>query len=328
MEALKRSEGKRFFPLSIDLLIPRSPFEADIYFKIGDEMVLFRKRGLPLSRRRINIWREMGVKRIYLDTDDYRAYLEYLRGRLSTVMGDEHRPSEEKARFLYSLVGSFVEEMLVNPEDETIEKGQAFVKEAISYLQKGPRLGKRIIKMMSHDFATYIHLNNVFFLATTFSIHQKLPPKEVEKIGLASIFHDIGKERIDPKILQKPSRLDPGEWKEMKKHPLYSGESLKRAHLTDEEILRIVEEHHEAADGSGYPKGLKEEEIHPYSRLVQICDIFEALCGVRPYRRPFTPYEALKLMKTEMRRKVDWDLYKEFVRFLGPDYYSKLLKRR
>ena len=103
---------------------------------------------------------------------------------------------------------------------------------------------------------------------------------------------------------------------------------MKRAHLTDEEILRIVEEHHEAADGSGYPKGLKEEEIHPYSRLVQICDIFEALCGVRPYRRPFTPYEALKLMKTEMRRKVDWDLYKDFVRFLGPDYYSKLLKRR
>ena len=144
-------------------------------------------------------------------------------------------------------------------------------------------------------------------------------PEEVEL--------DVGKGRIPQEILQKPGKLTPAEWKEIKKHPLYSRQALEEANLTDERVLRIVEQHHETSDGQGYPYGLRAGEIDPGARLVQICDIFEALCGIRPYRRPLTPYEALRLMKEEMREKIDWELYRSFVRFLGPDYYRKVLRR-
>lgn len=330
MEAiLEKPEGRRFLPLSIDLLVPRSPFNADIYFKVRDEMVLFRKRGLPLTQRRISIWREMGVKWVYLDADDHRVYLEFLQQRLPAIMQDERKTLEEKARFLYSLAGSFFEEMTTSFDHEAVQKSEWMVREVTKYLHaKGVKLGKKVIKMMSHDFATYVHLNNVFFLAATFAVHRKLPPREVERIGLAAVFHDIGKERVDSRILQKPGKLDPQEWKEMKKHPILSRQELEQAGCCDQEILGIVQQHHETLDGKGYPEGLRDGEIHPYARLIQVCDIFEALCGIRPYRRPFTPFEALKLMKEEMKGKIDWELYRDFVRFLGPEYYSKLLKRR
>lgn len=329
MEALLAPEKKRFLPLSLELLIPRSPFEADIYFRVGKEMVLFRKKGLPLSWRRIAIWSEMGVKRVYMAAEDYRVYLDFLRQSLPAIMGDRNRSTEEKARFLYSLAGSFFEDMTTSFDPELVKRGEEMAKEVMGYLRSGGvKLGKKVIGIMSHDFATYVHLNNVFFLASTFALRKRLPFEEVQRVGLAAVFHDLGKEHIDPRILQKPGKLDPDEWKEMRKHPIYSRQGLEKAGCLEPEIAQIVEQHHETLDGKGYPRGLKGEQIHPHARLLQVCDIFEALCGVRPYRRPFTPFEALKLMKEEMKGKIDWELYREFVAFLGPEYYSKLLKRR
>ncbi|RLA82100.1 MAG: hypothetical protein DRG36_00130 [Deltaproteobacteria bacterium] len=316
-----------FLPLCIDLLLPKNPFDADIYLKVGKEMVLFRKKKLPLSRRRIRAWREMGVKRVYLYVEDHRLYLDYLQSSLPSVMEDRGRTTAEKARFLYSLSESFFEEMLRDFSEEMVRRGVGLVQQVIEYLRKGPELGKKVLKVLSHDFATYVHLNNVFFLTTSFSLREKLTPGEVRTLALASFFHDVGKGRIPQEILQKPGKLTPAEWKEIKKHPLYSRQALEEANLTDERVLRIVEQHHETSDGQGYPYGLRAGEIDPGARLVQICDIFEALCGIRPYRRPLTPYEALRLMKEEMREKIDWELYRSFVRFLGPDYYRKVLRR-
>jgi len=317
-----------FLPLRVDLLEPEHPIlsKEDLYLKVGHKFVLLRKKDIPLSGERIRRWREMGVKVVYLKAEAREAYLEYLHDKLNEILSSS-KPPEEKVNFLYCVSEMLTERLLrrFDPQDLSLAKG--LVKETTQHLLEEPDLSSHLIKIMSHDFSTYVHSNNVFLLVTCFSLFQGFPKEESEKIGLGALLHDLGKERLDPRILQKPGRLDPYEWSEVRKHPIWSFEALKRLDLPWEEIRRITLEHHESNDATGYPRGLDRELIHPYSMLVKICDVFEALCGIRPYREPLTPYGALEFMKSTMLTKLDRDQFRAFIAFLGPEYYRKLIKK-
>lgn len=317
-----------YLPLSLDLLLPGHPLlDEDFYLKVGDRFVLLRRKELPLTPERIERWREMGVRAIYLRAETRDQYLNYLYSRLNEAMAEPSSP-EQKARYLYGLSELVIDKITTEFNEETVELAHRFAQDTVRHLIEQPDLSSHVLKMMSHDFYTYVHSNNVFFLSTSFSLAQGIGRPEVEKVALGALFHDLGKERLDPRILQKPGKLDPYEWAEVRKHPLWSDEMLKAAKVPNaEEVRRIALEHHESYDASGYPRGIDRDLMHPYSMLVKICDVFEALCGIRPYREPLTPYKALELMKEEMRKKLDIEMFKAFVAFLGPEYYRRLLKK-
>lgn len=317
-----------YLPLSLELLLPGHPLlEEDFYLKVGGRFVLLRKRELPLTEKRIKRWREMGVKAVYLRAETRDQYLNYLLSRLDEAMAETSSP-EQKAGYLYGLAELVVDKVTTEFNEETMELGNRFARDLVKHLIEQPDLSGHVLKMMSHDFYTYVHSNNVLFLSSSFALAQGLGPKEVEKIALGALFHDLGKERVDPRILRKPGKLDPYEWAEVRRHPLWSDEMLRMAKLLNtEEVRRIALEHHEAYDATGYPRGIDRDLMHPYSMLVKICDVFEALCGIRPYREPLTPYKALELMKEDMRKKLDLEMFKAFVSFLGPEYYRRLMKK-
>ncbi len=122
----------------------------------------------------------------------------------------------------------------------------------------------------------------------------------VEHVFLYSPLHDIGKIAIPDRILLKPGKLDAEEWEIMKTHTTRGREMIDMItadlhidNLPDDEVLRnIVEFHHEAMDGSGYPSGLKGEDIPLESRIVAVADVFDALTSHRPYKREWTVAEA------------------------------------
>ncbi len=113
----------------------------------------------------------------------------------------------------------------------------------------------------------------------------KLSEDEVESIRLGSMLHDIGKISVSPMILEKTSALSANEFKIMKDHVLLS-EHILRDCVSDE-VLQIAIRHHEKLDGTGYPKGLKDEELSLAERIVAVADILSALMGRRSYKEPF-----------------------------------------
>lgn len=133
----------------------------------------------------------------------------------------------------------------------------------------------------------------------------------------AAPMHDIGKIGIPDRILLKPGKLDNNEWKTMQKHTEYGAEIIGE-HPSP--LLQLAKEvavtHHEKWDGTGYPLGLKQEEIPLASRIVAIADVFDALTSERPYKKAWSEQDAVNLLKSESGKHFDPELVPKFIECL------------
>lgn len=146
------------------------------------------------------------------------------------------------------------------------------------------------------DPYTLGHQGRVAYLAKKIAKKLNLNEDIIEKIRLASFLHDIGKLTIPTEVLNKGGKLSENEYLLVKEHCKNGYEIIKRVeYLTP--IAEIVLQHHERLDGSGYPLGLKDDEILLEARVIAVCDVFEAMTSHRPYRPAFSINDALKELK-------------------------------
>ena len=138
----------------------------------------------------------------------------------------------------------------------------------------------------------------------------QLPEAEVERIKLGALLHDIGKIGIPENVLRKPAMLDDDEWEIMKQHPVIGADKVLAPNESLRDLIPMVKYHHEHWDGTGYPCGLKGEEIPLNARIVSIADAYHALVSDRPYRKGLSVEKACEILK--LGAGVQWD--KELVR--------------
>ena len=144
-----------------------------------------------------------------------------------------------------------------------------------------------------------------------------LPDDQLVALCRAGIVHDIGKVAVPETILLKPGRLTPEEFLVVQHHPVL-GERICAPLKSFRLVLPIIRHHHEKLDGSGYPDGLKGEEISLTARVLQIVDVYDALTTDRPYKSAFASVKALEIMEDEVN-KGWWDsrIFGEFKRLVA-----------
>ncbi len=147
-------------------------------------------------------------------------------------------------------------------------------------------------KSEQKDTYTHNHSNRVQDLSVKIAQKLGLSSEINYTIALASLFHDIGKFFIPDEILNKPSRLSDDEFNYIKRHSSYSSELLKGKFVDD--IAKIVEEHHERLDGSGYPNGLKGDQIRIEAKIIGVADSYDAMTSDRAYRSGMSPESAIE----------------------------------
>lgn len=140
-----------------------------------------------------------------------------------------------------------------------------------------------------------------------------LPESEVERIRLGGLLHDIGKIGIPENVLRKPSMLTDEEWEIMKQHPVIGADKVLEPNESLRDLIPMVKYHHEHYDGTGYPYGLKGEEIPLSARIVAIADAYHALISDRPYRKGLGVEKACEILKLGANIQWDKELVRQFV---------------
>lgn len=189
----------------------------------------------------------------------------------------------------------------------TIEGGV----EAINRAADDRDLGAWLDMVWNHDDATYQHCLLVAGLAAAFARSLDFPEEARQLVTSAAVLHDIGKARVPLAILNKRGKLGAEELAIMREHPQIGYEMLLRQGSFTREIVETARSHHEYLDGSGYPRGLKADEISDVVRMITICDIYAALIERRSYKAPMEPKEAYAVL-AGMGPKLDADLLRAF----------------
>jgi diguanylate cyclase (GGDEF)-like protein/putative nucleotidyltransferase with HDIG domain len=176
-------------------------------------------------------------------------------------------------------------------------------------LEKLAALHQRTLETLAvaidgRDHTTHMHLRRVQFYVRAVGTELKLSEEQLEHLNVAALLHDIGKLGIPDHILLKPGALSPEEWEKMKTHPMSGAEMLARMNFP-EPVLQIVATHHEKWDGTGYPRGLKAEQIPIGARILSAVDCLDALASDRPYRGALPIDMAMARVSKEEGRSYD-----------------------
>ena len=175
--------------------------------------------------------------------------------------------------------------------------------------------------LRDYDEPTFTHVVNVCIFSVALGQRIGLSKLELSELGLAALFHDIGKVEIPEGVLQKPGKFTAAEWEAMKSHTWKGARRLlelrKRGEIPIREML-VAFEHHLNLDLSGYPRVSRSRDLNFYSRIVAIADAFDAGTTPRIYKtEPMQPHEALKVIEMRKGNHFEPTLVKAFINMLG-----------
>jgi diguanylate cyclase (GGDEF)-like protein len=148
-------------------------------------------------------------------------------------------------------------------------------------------------------------------LATGIALHLQLPREEIDRVRIASLLHDLGKLAVPAEILDKPASLSNGEWQAIGEHPRIGQLILEQASSL-RDAIPVVLHHHERFNGTGYPHGLRGQEIPLGARIVAVADAYHAMVHERPYKEALTHAQALHELETNAGTQFDPDVVEIF----------------
>ena len=294
---------------------------------------LYAEEGIIESQAKIDKIVAEGFLEVYIDTRYPKTHEEgdtsaEVEASLPEKLHSQHDklppqvPVEEElpvARLLYDDSVRFARKTIQNinnGEALPLQEAEKIVNDVLESITRNYNALLGLIKLRSRDEYTYTHSINVGVLAILLARQMDITEDETRKIGLAGLFHDIGKSRIPDEVLNSPRRLTPDEFDIMKKHPEL-GLTLVNLEKLSPEIVQGIVEHHEKYNGKGYPRGLKGEEIRFVGRLLTVVDVYDALTSKRVYKDPMLPHQALSLMYTMRDEEFDANILEQFIRSQG-----------
>jgi HD-GYP domain-containing protein (c-di-GMP phosphodiesterase class II) len=175
-----------------------------------------------------------------------------------------------------------------------------------------------LVAVKEKDVATFAHLLNVTLLTMFFASRLEFPKDEVLDLGVAALYHDVGKLGISLGILKKRTKLAEQEYIQIRDHPVLGARILDGYKDTLGPLPIIVAfEHHLRYDLTGYPKLAYPRKPHPASMMVAICDVYDALALKRSYKRDYPPDKIYEVMSLEKGKMFDPQLLDKFFRFIG-----------
>lgn len=319
---------KSFFSIRHDLIQVDQLITYDLYvnssvIKDKEKYVKIFSQGGQLTREEVETYHRKYIH-LYVPEDQRKNYLQSLVKSSADDVQKTTIIKETALEYLNNIFGKdkeFSTELLA----KNIEGCREVVSSMVDVLDKHniDSLRNLIGNLSFHDFYTYDHSINVsmYCIQIYRAVNPHASRNDLIHAGLGGLLHDLGKVKIPTHILNKPEGLSEEEYQTIKKHPdfgldlLLNGECNVSEEIDLKVIARVVHEHHENFNGTGYPKRLKgREEIHLLARVCTIADFFDAITTKRSYNEVLSIENAMAIMKKCRSTKLDPDIFDIFER--------------
>lgn len=282
--------------LSIDHVIPGARLARPLYDINGN--ILLRE-DYELTEGILDKLKDLGYSGLYIED-------EISKGIVINDVVDEKLRLTTAAR---------LEDILKS--NASLAQMQPLISEIVDSIISNGEVIVSMNRLLGHHEYTYIHCVNVGILSVSIGVKYKMNRHELIQLGTAGILHDVGKKNIPLEILDKPGRLTDEEYEFMKRHAMLGYEMLLSC-IELSSVTRVaVLEHHERCDGSGYPRGLKGNEITLFGKIVAVADTYDAMTTDRAYRNAFLPSEAVEYLMGSANRYYDLEVISNFMKCIA-----------
>jgi HD-GYP domain-containing protein (c-di-GMP phosphodiesterase class II) len=263
---------------------------------------------------------EKGFDRLYFAKESLDSVIAYLNNFLLCL--DQESP-EEKVRLtiVYDHLNLTLHRLLASPNlGGNIQAAVQQVEHILHGIEQETLPLSSLWEVICTEYHLYNHSVNVFLITSAFMAYLKKDFQDTRLLGIAALLHDIGLLKVPPEILYKNDELNAREASVIQKHPRLGFEMLRGCDAVPLESQRLILEHHENRDGSGYPQGLEFWQQHPYTHVLRLVDAYDALTSHRPHRPAFSAATALGSLLKQKGPKghvFDQALLKTFIKFLA-----------
>lgn len=269
-----------------------------IYSEVGQPLVT---AGAELRPSYIFRLEQMSISEIYIEDD-------YSKGIVVSDVVDE-RTRIEARKLVKSVMNDY--RVFSNIKTEKIKKMVDLILDELLYHRD---IMVNLSDIKAVDEYTFSHSVNVCILSLITGIKMGLDQLKLRDLGIGALLHDIGKAAVPEEILKKPAELTDKEFDIMKQHTVLGFEMLRQNLEISTTSAFVAIGHHERYNGSGYPRGIKGEEIHLFARIVATADIFDALTSDRIYKRKMPTHEAVDYMNTIGKDYFDTEILRCFLK--------------
>ncbi|MSP37088.1 MAG: HD-GYP domain-containing protein [Deltaproteobacteria bacterium] len=280
---------------------------------------------------------KQGIRELYIDTDKgldiddaptQREAAEKIQSELTQLnipaTAAKHRSSMKdelaRARLLIREAKQTTEKFMLDVKLGTrmeMNKVESTVDRMTESVLRNKDALVSLLRIKEVDEYTYVHSISVSALCISFAQGLHFDAGQIKQIGIGGLLHDIGKMKVPPEILNKPGRLTEKEFDIIKRHVKDGETTLEQYTQLDQSCTCVTSHHHERLDGTGYPEGLKGDQISVFGQIAAIVDIYDALSSERCYKKALPPTEALKKLLEWSESYLNRDLVEKFIAHLG-----------
>lgn len=299
--------------LPTDTIIDNSRTDFDLYIDVGNVLILYAKSPYTWTRDELTRLLQNDHQTLYYSTAESDK-VEVYRKIHQRIKVDTASPPRQRLLNLTDAAAELTRILYQHSlTPTTLHQVQAIGQAMVSCLEEDRSCITALGNLARHDDYTFYHSARV----AAYSLAIALQLSQTDKIALLDmatgcLLHDVGKSRIDLKILNKPGVLTAEEWALMRQHPTM-GEAIVAPSALASVPRAIVLHHHERFDGSGYPHNLTERELLEETKIAAFADVFDALTTTRPYQTSRTPYEALDFIRHKLHNKMHQDAYRVMI---------------
>ena len=214
-----------------------------------------------------------------------------------------------------AVVSMFEEARMGNTVD--VGGARQLVEEISDSVSRNPGALISLARLKTADDYTYMHSVAVCAMMVALARQMGFDDAQTRSAGLAGLLHDLGKAVMPIAILNKPGKLTQAEFAIIKSHPVEGHKMLLGGVNMDSMVLDVCLHHHEKTDGSGYPAGLKDDEISLFAKMGAVCDVYDAITSNRPYKSGWDPAASLRKMAEWANGHFDPRVFQAFVKIMG-----------